>query len=247
MLRTGVDYYKKHNIDENVIKIKLNRVKYLFSRLSSLKIGNSLRVLDVGCGLGVYGAEFGKKYNSKVYGIDLERGAIKVANSLGLKAKNSDIDQKWPYTTSSFDAVLGIQIIEHVYDTDHFFLESRRVLKDCGLLIITTPNLAAWYNRIVFLFGYQPFFTEVSMKDKTIGLSFTRKFTSNREAVGHLRVFTLKAMKEILALYDFKIEKIIGGSVDYLPGFMKPFDKIFTHFPALSSDIILIARNQKNE
>jgi len=247
MLKASINYYKKHNTDQTVIGNKFNQVKYFLSKLDNQKMGNNLRVLDVGCGLGVYGAEFGKKYNSKVYGIDLERSAIKVANSLGLKAKCSDIDQKWPYSANSFDTVLGIQIIEHVYNTDHFFLESRRVLKNCGLLIITTPNLAAWYNRIVFLFGYQPFFTEVSMKDKTIGLSFTRKFTSNREAVGHLRVFTLKAIEEILALYNFKIEKILGGSVDYLPGFMKPLDKIFAHFPALSSDIILIARNQKNE
>ena len=53
-------------------------------------------------------------------------------------------------------------MIEHLYNPDHMLEECRRVLKPGGLLIISTPNLQAWYNRILFLFGVQPIFYEVS-------------------------------------------------------------------------------------
>ena len=39
-----------------------------------------------------------------------------------------------------------------------------------GHLIITTPNLQAWYNRILFALGIQPIFYETSTRSTHIGL-----------------------------------------------------------------------------
>jgi hypothetical protein len=40
----------------------------------------------------------------------------------------------------------------------------RRVLREGGYLLITTPNLASWVNRLVMLLGYQPYNCEVSRR-----------------------------------------------------------------------------------
>ena len=117
--------------------------------------------------------------------------------------------------------------------------------KKGGLFIITTPNLASWFNRIIFLFGFQPFYTEISIKDKTLGLKFTRGLTKNRETVGHIRVFTLKGLIDLLEYYKFKIVSIKGGSIYYLPSFMKPFDNFFSRFPSLAGDLMVVAIKQK--
>lgn len=114
-----------------------------------------------------------------------------------------------------------------------------------GTLILTTPNLANWFNRILFLFGYQPFFLEASTVDKTVGLKFTRRLTSNRMPVGYVSCFTKKAIEDLLNLHGFENIKIIGGKVDCLPKFMEPFDSLMSFFPALSSDMIIIAKFKK--
>lgn len=238
----NIEYFENHNLDSKTEALKYQRANLFFSSTTPLKIKRGNKVLDVGCGVGIYGETMKEKYNVVVEGIDQSSGAVEIARRRGIKAKVADIDKKWPFKNSSFDVVMGVQVLEHVFNTDNFFLEAKRVLKKKGLLIISTPNLAVWFNRLIFIFGYQPFFTEVSTKDKTIGMSFTRRLTANREVVGHLRVFTLKALKDMTEQYNFKIENTVGGSVDYLPRFMKPFDEVFSHFPSLASDLIIIAR-----
>lgn len=240
----AIEYYEKHNYESGVYKEKSKQAESLLKSINMVKIKPYNRVLDIGCGVGIIGSRFGNKFKSEVHGIDLSPSAIKIARSHGILAKVADIDGKWPYKGNYFDVVLGVQIIEHIYNPDNFLLEAGRVLKKNGILILTTPNLGAWFNRIILLFGYQPFFTEVSTVDKTLGLDFTKKLTSNRETVGHLRVFTLKALKDLLKLYNFKEKYIKGNSVDYFPKYVSLFDKILSKFPPIASDLVVISEKQ---
>ncbi|MEK7526486.1 MAG: class I SAM-dependent methyltransferase [Patescibacteria group bacterium] len=210
------------------------------------KVGKYLikreKVLDVGCGVGSFAAKIKDTFRNDVYGIDLNEAGINNAIKLGIKARVGDIEKRWPFKSESFDAVVSIQTIEHLVNPDFFLLESKRVLKRNGLIIISTPNLTNWFNRVIFLFGFQPFFTEVSTVDKTLGLSFTRKLTGNRDTIGHIRVFATRALVDILNFYKYRIVSVMGGEATYLPKFMRPFDKFFSLFPGLSSDVIIVAR-----
>lgn len=240
----GLNYYESHNQEIGALETKKDQAEYFLKRINKDYLNNREKVLDVGCGLGVLGQLIKEKYNSDVFGIDLAESAIKIARKQGVAAKKSDINDRWPYKESFFDVVVCVQVLEHLYNPDFFFEEAKRVLKNNGFLVISTPNLAAWYNRIIFLFGYQPFFTEVSTIDKTLGLGFTRDMTPNREVVGHLRIFTLKALIDMSKMYGFETVDIKGGSVKYLPKYMRPIDKFMERVPSLSSDIILIAKKK---
>ncbi|NEE21973.1 class I SAM-dependent methyltransferase, partial [Streptomyces sp. SID7499] len=66
-----------------------------------------------------------------------------------------------PLADGCADAVLFSEILEHLVDPDQALDELRRVLRPGGHLMLSTPNLAAWYNRALLLAGVQPVFSEV--------------------------------------------------------------------------------------
>ena len=74
------------------------------------------------------------------------------------------------------------ELIEHLVDTDSALDEAWRVLKPGGWLLLSTPNLAAWYNRGLLALGVQPVFSEVSLRGV-----FGRPGTV---VAGHLHMFT---------------------------------------------------------
>lgn len=242
----ALTWYETHNLEDiDSIADKREEARVILSNVQDVSVPRNAKILDIGCGTGIIGAAFKTKYNATVYGIDLSKRSVSLAKKNGLMVQAKDINDTWPYQKSEFDILLGIEIIEHLFNPDHFLKEASRVLKKNGILILTTPNLAAWFNRLIFLFGYQPFFTEVSTKDKTIGLDFTRTLTVNRETVGHLRVFTLKALEEMLCLYGFRVIKKRGKKVSYLPKIMRFLDSLFLKVPGLAADMLIIARNVK--
>lgn len=106
-----------------------------------------------------------------------------------------------------FDMIFCGEVIEHLYDTDFFLEEVYRVLRPQGICVFTTPNLAAWHNRIILLLGFQPNYTKVSLK-YNVG-----KIIKEKSGVGggHIRVFTMKAFKELLRLHSFELLKIEGA------------------------------------
>jgi SAM-dependent methyltransferase len=195
-------------------------------------------VLDVACGISTLGEIFG----DQLYGMDLNPEAVKVAKKYGIHAKVGDVEKKWDYPDNYFDVVIASHIIEHVVNPDHLILEAKRVLKKNGLLIVATPNLAAWFNRILLLMGFQPFFTEVSTIDKTLGLKFTRKLTPHRDPLGHLRVFTLDSLKDLLELHTFHITKVTSSEFAAFPPLLLFFDKICSQYPVIASNIIIVGK-----
>lgn len=91
------------------------------------------------------------------------------------------------------------------------------------------------YNRLLFpLFGIQPIHTEVSLysyygREPFIG--------AGGNPVGHIHVFTTKAIKEMLTLNGIKIISIKGYPVRE-----KNFlDRFFSHFPSLASGVVVIS------
>ena len=93
------------------------------------------------------------------------------------------------------------ELIEHLVDTDAAVEEARRVLRPGGILLLSTPNLAAWFNRGLLGLGIQPVFSEVSLR----GI-YGRP---GHEVVGHLRLFTRRALVEFLTARGFACERVL--------------------------------------
>jgi SAM-dependent methyltransferase len=131
----------------------LSVLNTLFKSESQLKNKEIIRILDAGCGNGkmiLYLNKYLPLYNPGkklfIYGYDvLDHGVQKddyaketfsylsdQAPEINWKDRirmiNSHDD--WPFESKTFDIVLSNQVVEHVWDHDHFFREHSRVMND---------------------------------------------------------------------------------------------------------------------
>jgi 2-polyprenyl-3-methyl-5-hydroxy-6-metoxy-1,4-benzoquinol methylase len=165
-------------------------------------IGSNKKVLDAGCYNGKYSEVFLKNGN-EVYGVDASSDAIEEANARDIKASVGDLEEKFPFRDEMFDVVHAGEVIEHLYDTDMFVSECRRVLKRGGLLILTTPNTLSLPRRILYFFGSGRFFEA------------SNTFSTEPKAVGHIRFFTKKLLRNFVEAKGFTMEKFTSDHVTF--------------------------------
>jgi SAM-dependent methyltransferase len=67
-----------------------------------------------------------------------------------------DANLPLPFADESFDLIWCSEVIEHLHEPKNVMDELKRVTKQGGTLILTTPNSYAWLFRFVALFGLTP-------------------------------------------------------------------------------------------
>lgn len=190
-------------------------------------------LLDVGCSDGSFTYSIASAVGAKeIYGVDISEKAVAEALRRGIKAFKINVDvENLPFPDNQFDLVTAIELIEHLVNTDHFFIEVFRILKPRGFLVVSTPNLASWVNRLLLLFGYQPYFSEVSFNIDA-GKLLSRRGKDHYEAAGHLRMYTLRALMEQIRFYGFRIVEVIGSHADYQNYVLRNLDRMFSKLQA---------------
>lgn len=138
---------------------------------------------------------------------------------------------------------IAIEVIEHLLNPDYMLREVHRVLKDDGIFLISTPNLASWVNRLILLLGYQPYNAEVSTE---ILAGVPWKAYSFTKPSGHIRPFTLRGLRELLEYHGFHIIKVVGVPGVYPKHVLfQLLDKLFAKRPSLAQRLIVLARKSK--
>jgi len=224
------------------------RLKQIFPYISKFKIKG--KFLDAGCGMGEMLFEFKQKFpNVSFYGTDISTFGLKQAQSNSFNVFKSDLSKKINFRSNYFNIVFSQSVIEHLYNPDLFLEECHRVLKKNGILIIITPNLLAWHQRILCLIGVTPSFMELSTKDPSVGLGIFSKIFKKNHTVGHIRVFNSFGLKKIVENSEFEI--IIQKELPAEHNFPKPInylfnmiDKFMSLFPTLSSVLFIVARKK---
>ena len=96
------------------------------------------RILDVGCGLGMYVRHF-RAFSDQVYGVDIDPDKVAQA-SQDLPDIQVAPAEKLPFPDGSFDVVLLHEVIEHVTDDRQVLAEALRVLVAGGHVLVFAPN-----------------------------------------------------------------------------------------------------------
>ena len=194
------------------------------------------RIVDVGCGEGS-ATHLVKRLDPRntVIGVDWSAMALVQARARGLLVIQGGVDASGlPLPDASADVVIMSELIEHLVDTDAAAGEARRILRPGGILLLSTPNLAAWFNRGLIGLGVQPVFSEVSLR----GI-YGRP---GDQVVGHLRLFTRRALVEFLTDQGFTCERVLGAPYHDVPGPLRPLDRWLCHWPSMASILLVQAR-----
>ena len=147
-----VDGYQQEEYHINRIKKGISMLERLLNN-SFLSIPkNKIRILDIAGSTGTVAIELQNK-GYLAYLSDLDNKALKTAQDRNSKLHciQMDASQRFPFKDSTFHAIFAGEIIEHLFDSRLFLSECARCLKNNGVLVITTPNLATIQDRILFL------------------------------------------------------------------------------------------------
>ena len=161
------------------IRIKyINRVVSKYYKTNKTDKLNKLKCLDVGCGGGLL-SERMARLGASVTGIDITKSSIDIAKN---HAFNSGLNINYINTDMSgfirqnprknFDLIIASEVIEHLDNRNLFFEEISKLLKNKGILILTTINKTA--SSLIFA----KFMAENILKLLPKGIHDFEKFVS---------------------------------------------------------------------
>jgi ubiquinone/menaquinone biosynthesis C-methylase UbiE len=111
--------------------------------LDLIREGEGGKVLDVGCGPGMMARRLIDR-NWKVFGLDMSPEMVRECrDGLGRSDRAAFLIgrlESLPFKDGSFDAVLGMGVLEYVADTQAALRELARVTRPGGALVVTMLN-----------------------------------------------------------------------------------------------------------
>ena len=178
--------------------------------------GRPIRMLDVGCGKGVFLRDFVKGLRERCgvqevqpAGIDLVRSRgdhfSEISADFKFVQQNLD-DRPLPFPERSFDFLCCNHVLEHIFQTEKLLREFHRVLDPSGLCVISVPNAAAWINRVIFVVAGQPLGTELGTEEITYGFwpSSLQPRLKRFKPSGHIRDFTPRGLRDLTSHCGFQ-------------------------------------------
>lgn len=223
---------------------KRTEASYRLAMLRLVESNPKAKLLDLGCYNGELTLQVAAKIGTKmIYGVELlPENACKCLDR-GIAVHCFDLNNKFPFPDGDFDVVFASQIIEHLHGTDTFLSEIHRIIREPnGYVVISTPNLASWHNILSLILAMQPYPATVSDEICAGICSLGSDQNIDSSLTAHLRIFTLKALNQLLTYHGFHVEKCVGAGFYPLPF---PLDAAMCHIDkAHSAYLIVKARKQ---
>jgi len=194
-------------------------------------------LLDLGCDDGARTLVWAKAARARdLKGLEVVVDRASMAEERGIEVANGDLGEPLPYEDESIDAVVSNQVIEHLYDTDRFLAESRRVLRRGGVLVTSTENLASWHNLAALLVGWQPFsLTNVSTTrpiGNPLGMWANSAPLEESDLVSwqHRRVFAARGLVDLHRAHRYTDVRLFGAGYYPLPRHLARLDSAHAAF-----------------
>lgn len=136
-----------------LIKADLGLHEQIAEKIKNQVPPNS-RILDLGAGEGALSARL-SDLGFQVISADKDQVNFKCKKSKFFCINFDLIDEINGFVEAHedyFDAVLGVEVIEHVENQWQYISQLMKMLKPGGMVLITTPNTSSWLSRLIFFF-----------------------------------------------------------------------------------------------
>jgi SAM-dependent methyltransferase len=170
------------------------------------------RVLDVGCFNGALLGYIGDGWQR--FGVEPSRAAAGLARERGVDVLAATLDEL-PADTTPFDAVLAIDVVEHVVEPLPFFRAVRERLADGGVFLILTGNTDAlawrlqgsmyWYCNLP---EHVSFFNRRSLEWIGREAGFD---VANFRTLGHKRMSSVRHLSDVAKSAAYIAGRRAGG------------------------------------
>jgi len=148
-------------------------------------------LLEIGCATGLFLDAMRRRGYWRVQGVDVSEKAVRYAReALGLEVFHGPVTEA-RFSDDTFDAVVMWDVLEHVHSPRETLLETQRILKPDGVLVIRVPLLDAWDRR---LFG---------------------RYWAGWDAPRHLTLFSKHTLDLMLTQTGFHVEGTASISGSY--------------------------------
>ncbi len=124
-----------------------------FRHTATLELIPEGPVLDIGCGDGLVLSLLAEK-GIESRGIDISSEAVRKCHERGLRAEIFDPSKPLPFNDNTFETVLLLDVLEHVYEPTLLLAEAVRISRNA--VIISVPNFSSLPARIQVLRGQVP-------------------------------------------------------------------------------------------
>ena len=202
------NYYEKGNFEALAYK---NKTTDLFKQIDASNVGDLKKLdknvvkyapngnfLDIGFGLGFQLYLANKCGATAVYGTELDADAIQFVKSYLPHANLFDgelISAK--YQDNYFDTINLCHVIEHVLNPVEYMNELYRITKNGGVLILATPNIAAFPYKLFRVFNF------ISFKIPVIV-----------DGLEHTFIFSKKNLKTLAQAAGYKVQEHYSEAVE---------------------------------
>jgi SAM-dependent methyltransferase len=153
----------------------------------------SRRVLDVGCGSGVFGQALKKKFGCEIWGVEPDLKSCEKAATRLDRAIHGCFDDKLELPPGYFDCIFFNDVLEHMVDPAAALRRAQKFLVLEGKIVASIPNIAHFPTVWRLVFRGQWEYTERGILDRT-----------------HLRFFTRQSIRQLFEETGFLVKTIQG-------------------------------------
>ena len=176
----------------------------LLEQIGALFGGEKINIFDIGCGNGYAAARLAREGHN-VLAVDASPDGIEIARSaypdVRFEVCSLYDDRMEKLLERPVDCVISLEVIEHLLYPRKLFERSRRVLKEGGYLIVSTPYHGYFKNLALSL---------VNGWDRHFGVA---------DEGGHIRFFSKKTLGRMACQGGFYSPRFYG--VGRFPGLWK--------------------------
>lgn len=165
------------------------RHKTAFEMITAI-FDKEISVLDLGCGDGLLLSLLEEK-GIIGKGLDISDEAIAKTKNKGFEASVFDFSKRLPFLDNSFDIVISLDVLEHLYNPEGLLKEASRVSK--GSIIIGVPNFNSLPARLQVFLGLVP--------------------ENNRPKKGHIYWFNYSVLEKMVLESNFILKELHVNSI----------------------------------